>query len=114
MDFPSFKNEAEFDTTRIQTKVLLETSFSKEIQILLPAGQVMREHKTPFPILIHLLEGSIDLGVEGKNHPMKAGNIIFLEGGILHDLSAKENAIIRLTLSKPDDIERLKEVLEVK
>ena len=112
MDLKSFKNEAKFDATRVKTKMLIETSFSKEIQILLSVGQVMKEHKTPFPILIHLLEGNIDLGVQGKINLMKAGDIIALEGGISHDLTAKENSIIRLTLSKHDKVKRLKEVLE--
>ena len=65
MDLKSFKNEVEFDATRVKTKVLIETSFSKEIQILMSVGQVMKEHQTPYPILIHLLEGNIDLGVQG-------------------------------------------------
>ena len=112
MDLKSFKNEVEFDATRIKTKVLVETSFSKEIQILMSVGQVMKEHKTPYPILIHLLDGNIDLGVQGKIISMKVGDIIALEGDIPHDLTAKENAIIRLTLSKHDKVERLKEVLE--
>ena len=112
MDLKSFKNEVEFDATRVKTKVLIETSFSKEIQILMSVGQVMKEHQTPYPILIHLLEGNIDLGVQGKIISMKVGDIIALEGDIPHDLTAKENAIIRLTLSKHDKVERLKEVLE--
>ena len=112
MDLKSFKNEVEFDATRVKTKVLIETSFSKEIQILMHVGQVMKEHKTPYPILIHLLEGNIDLSVQGKIISMKIGDIIALEGDIPHDLTAKENAIIRLTLSKHDKVERLKEVLE--
>ena len=112
MDLKSFKNEVEFDATRVKTKVLLETSFSKEIQILMSVGQVMKEHQTPYPILIHLLEGNIDLGVQGKIISMKVGDIIALEGDIPHDLTAKENAIIRLTLSKHDKVERLKSVLE--
>ena len=112
MDLKSFKNEVEFDATRVKTKVLVETSFSKEIQILMSVGQVMKEHQTPYPILIHLLDGNIDLGVQGKIISMKVGDIIALEGDIPHDLTAKENAIIRLTLSKHDKVERLKEVLE--
>ena len=112
MDLKSFKNEVEFDATRVKTKVLIETSFSKEIQILISVGQVMKEHQTPYPILIHLLEGNIDLGVQGKIISMKVGDIIALEGDIPHDLTAKENAIIRLTLSKHDKVERLESVLK--
>lgn len=108
----SFNKEIEFDEARVKTKVIIETSFSKEIQILMKGGQIMKEHKTPYPIVIHLLEGNIDLGVQGKNHLMKSGDIISLAGDIPHDLVAKENSIIRLSLSKFDKVERLKTVLD--
>ena len=75
-------------------------------------GQVMKEHKTPYPILIHLLEGNIELGVQGEKSMLKSGDIIALEGDISHDLKAIENSIIRLTLSKFDKVERLKSILE--
>ncbi len=112
MNIKSFKDKIEFDEIRVKTKVIIETSFSKEIQILMNVGQVMKEHKTPYPILIHLLEGNIELGVQGEKSMLKSGDIIALEGDISHDLKAIENSIIRLTLSKFDKVERLKSILE--
>lgn len=112
MNKKSFKEDIEFDETRVKTKILIETSFSKEIQILMKVGQVMKEHKTPFPILIHLLEGSIALGVQGEKSTLKSGDIVALSGDIPHDLLALEDSIIRLTLSKSDKVERLKSVLD--
>lgn len=112
MNIESFNNEIEFDEIRVKTKVIVETSFSKEIRILMKSGQVMKEHKTPYPILIHLLEGNIELGVQGKIHLMNSGDILSLDGDIPHDLTARENSIIRLSLSKFDKVERLKTVLE--
>lgn len=112
MTIESFNKESDFDESRIKTKVVIETSFSKEIRILLSKGQIMKEHKTPFPILIHILEGGIDIGIKGTIHSMKSGDIIALEGDVPHDLTAKENTIVRLSLSKHDKVERLKDVLE--
>ena len=112
MNIISFKDQIEFDATHVKTKVVVETSFSKEIQILMKAGQFMKEHKTPYPILIHLLEGEIELGVQGEKSIMKCGDIIALEGDIPHDLTAIENSVIRLTLSKLDKVERLKNIIE--
>ncbi|MBO9698630.1 MAG: cupin domain-containing protein [Sporocytophaga sp.] len=111
MTTESFNNELEFDASRVKTKVVIETSFSKEIRILLSKGQIMKEHKTPFPILIHILEGEIMLGVKGTAHIMRSGDIIALDGDVPHDLTAKENTIVRLSLSKHDRVERLKDVL---
>jgi quercetin dioxygenase-like cupin family protein len=107
----SFNDELEFDDNRIKTKVLLETSFSKEIRILLKEGQIMKEHKTPFPIVIHVLEGQIELGVNGTMRLLKSGAIIALEGNVPHDLNAKENSIVRLTLSMQDKVERVNDVI---
>ena len=112
MAIESFNKELEFDESRIRTKVVIETSFSKEIRILLCKGQIMKEHKTAFPIIIHLLEGEIVLGVKGTSHIMKIGDVIALEGDVPHDLTAKENSVVRLSLSKHDKVERLKDVIE--
>ena len=111
MTIRSFNSETEFDENRIKTKVLIETTFSKEIRILLVKDQVMKEHKTPYPILIHVLEGKIELGIEGISHLMTSGDITALEGDISHDLTAKENSIVRLTLSKQDRAERINDVI---
>ena len=110
MKILSFTDEIEFDENRIKTKVLIETSFTKEIQIVMKVGQIMKEHKTPYPILIHILQGNIELGVQGENKIMKCGDIIALEGDVAHNLTAKENSIIRLSLSKFDKVERLKNI----
>lgn len=108
----SFNDGIEFDENRAKTKVIVETSFSKEIRILLKKNQTMKEHKTPYPILIHILEGNIALGVQGEIVAMKNGDIITLDGDIAHDLTAIEDSIIRLTLSKQDKVERLKSVID--
>ena len=111
INIASFNDELEFDENRIKTKVLLETSFSKEIRILLKKGQIMKEHKTPFPILIHVLEGEIELGINRTIHLLKSGAIIALEGNVPHDLNAKENSIVCLTLSMQDKVERVNDVI---
>ncbi|HEY8397541.1 MAG TPA: cupin domain-containing protein [Flavihumibacter sp.] len=111
MDKQSFSEAIEFDEDRVKTKVIVETSFSKEIRILLKKGQVMKEHQTPYPILIHVLKGQIELGVQDKKFSMNDGDIIALDGGIPHNLSAAEDSVVRLTLSKHDKIERLNEVI---
>lgn len=108
----SFNTENNFDLGRIQTKVIVETSFSKEIKIILPKGEVMKDHKAPFPILIHLLKGAIELGVETISFAMKKGDIIGLESNKVHHLIAKENAIVRLSLSKYDEAKRVENVIK--
>lgn len=110
MKTESFNTSLEYNEDRIVTKVILESSFSKEIRILLKREQIMKEHKAPFPIIVHLLKGKIDFGVQGELKSLTEGDIITLEANIPHDLTAIEDSIVRLTLFKLDDALRVKEV----
>lgn len=112
MNIKSFSENLEFSDNQIVTQVILETSFSKEIRILLKNGQTMKEHKAPFPIIVHILEGKIDFGIEGEIKSLKTGDVVSLDSNIYHDLAAKKNSIVRLTLSKLDDASRVKKVAD--
>jgi len=111
MKIESFNENVVFNNERVETKVMLESSFSKEIRILLKEGQAMREHKTAYPIVVHLLEGELDFGVNGVINSLTKGAAISLEGNIPHNLIAKTDCIVRLTLSKHDKVERVEEVV---
>ncbi len=108
----SFFNDLVFTDDKVKITVVLESSFSKEIRIAFKRGQVMKEHKTAYPIVVHLLEGSIEFGVQGKKHQLKKGDILALEGNVPHDLLANEESVVRLTLSKLDSPDRVKKVAE--
>lgn len=112
MKIQTFNADVVFDQERIQTKVILETSFSKEIRILLAKGQLMKEHKAPFSIVIHVLQGSINLVSEGEIQEMNTGDLITLDANIPHDLKANQDSVIRLSLSKLDKIERVENVIK--
>ena len=92
--------------------VLFETEFTKEIRIAMKAGQEMKEHKTSFPIVVQLVEGKIDFTVSGEVLNLAKGDLIALDGGVPHSLDALEESIVRLTLTKADEVDRVKQVLE--
>jgi len=112
MNIESFTENLNFNDQKVVTKVILETPFSKEIRILLSKDQMMKEHKAPFPIIIHVIEGEIDFGVQGTKHNLKKGAIFTLEANIPHDLTATIDSIVRLTLSKLDTSERVEKLVE--
>ncbi len=96
-----------FNEDKPNISVLFETETTKEIRILMKKGQVMKEHKTPYPIAVELYSGAITFGVNGAMHNIKAGALLALEGGVPHNLEAVEDSIIRLTLSKSDSVKRV-------
>lgn len=103
----AFFNDIVYKENNVNVTVILETSFSKEIRIAFKEGQLMKEHKAPFPIVVQVLRGKIDFGTEGSKHQLLAGDIVTLEGNVKHDLLALEESIVRLTLSKGDTSNRV-------
>lgn len=101
-----------FNELKPNITVLFETESTKEIRILMKAGQSMKEHKTPFPIVVEIFDGSIHFGVNGKVLDLKRGDLLSLEGNVPHDLQCQSDSIIRLSLSKKDTVERVREVVD--
>lgn len=110
MKTSSLIQNIEYNENKPKVELLLDTEFTKEIRILLKAEQVMKEHQTPYPIVVEVFKGKIDFGVENKIHHLIKGDIITLEGRVTHDLKALEDSIVRLTLSKGDKIERVENI----
>ena len=100
-----------FNEEKPAIQLLFETENTKEIRIALGKGQVMKEHKTKYPIVVEMFEGEIDFTVLGETHRLKKGAILALEGNISHELLGIENSVIRLSLAKADTIKRVYEVI---
>ena len=112
MNVSSVYKNLEFKENKPAISVLLESDFTKEIRIAFKPDQVMKEHQTPFPIVVEMVDGRLDFGINGEILHLEKGDILALEGGVPHDLKATSESIVRLTLSKPDRAERVKKVSE--
>ncbi len=112
MKTASLTNNIEYHETRPTIQVLLDTENGKEIRIAFKNGQVMKEHKTPFAIVVEIFEGSIDFGVKGEVLSLNRGDLISLEGGVPHDLTAVKDSIVRLSLNKGDSAKRVEDVVK--
>lgn len=110
MKTASLLKDLSYTDSKPKIDVLFETEHSKEIRIALDTHVEMKEHKTAFPIIVEVVQGNINFGVEGTTYPMSAGDLIALEGNVPHDLFANEPSVIRLSLSKFDSVERVKNI----
>ena len=110
MKTASLTNDIQYHETRPTIQVLFETETGKEIRIAFKKDQVMKEHKTPFPIVVEIFEGSIDFGVNGEVHKLSKGDLVSLEASVPHDLVAVKDSIVRLSLNKGDSVKRVEDV----
>ncbi|WP_430803614.1 MULTISPECIES: cupin domain-containing protein [unclassified Campylobacter] len=89
-----------------------EMNGTKEIRINLEKGAVMKEHQAPGAISVQILKGQIEFGVNQESIELNELDMITLDANVPHSLTALQNSIVRLSLSKNDDISRVFSVLK--
>jgi quercetin dioxygenase-like cupin family protein len=82
--------------------ILVNTPFTKEIRITMRAGQTLPEKANKYPISISIVQGKLQLVSEGHKMDLGRGEIISLNPDTPHSLTAMEESIIRLTITKSD------------
>jgi len=113
MQLASFLNDLEFSNEHVVITPLLESDFGKEIRIAFKEAQVMKEHKTKYPITVMTVIGSIEFTVGEKKVTLNKGDMISLEGSVMHELKAMEKSVVRLSLHKGDTVSRVNAVLKL-
>jgi quercetin dioxygenase-like cupin family protein len=63
-------------------------------------GQGLSEHKTPFDALVQVLEGEVEVSIDGKPYHVESGEIILMPANQLHALKALKQFKMILTMIK--------------
>ncbi|MDO5045133.1 cupin domain-containing protein [Campylobacter sp.] len=90
---------------------LFERQGSKEIRINLQKGSIIKEHQAPSAIMVQVLRGKIEFSVRNDVEILNELDMVTLEANAPHALNALEDSIVRLSLSKNDDVSRVFKVL---
>jgi len=102
-----------YNEKKVQITTMFNSDASKEIRIVFKENQIMKDHKTSFPITVEIFEGEIDFGIGEITHKLIKGDIVALEANIVHNLKANKDSIVRLSLSKKDTVDRVSGVLKL-
>ncbi len=113
MTYASFTADIVYGDTQPLITPLITNEFTKEIRIVFRTGQSMKAHKTSFPITVMIVQGRIDFGVGEERYTLVSGDVVALEGNVMHDLIALEDSIVRLSLHKNDNVARVNGVLKL-
>lgn len=74
----------------------------------LNAGGRVRSDKADGPITMQVLEGSVELDVEGQRLPMPAGSLLALDAGVPHTVSSTGGALFLLTVVHTEEMQKLR------
>ena len=81
------------------TTALFKDAHMEVIRIVLMSGKRMPEHKVAGPISVQCIEGRVEIGADGRIISMQAGDLLYLKGGVVHDLHAIDNASLLVTIA---------------
>lgn len=84
--------------TSAPSRAILKTPSLELMRMVLPAGRTVSEHRVPGECTIQCIEGSVELRSHGKTETMRAGDLVYLEGGIVHALHAQQDASLLVTI----------------
>lgn len=100
----------EFDKVKISQ--ITTTSYSKEIQIILPKSCSLKDHKTSHDIVVQVLKGCVEFGIKDNGVIiLNQLDSISLSANVVHNLLAIDDSIIRLSISSLDTKDRVDRVL---
>jgi quercetin dioxygenase-like cupin family protein len=82
-------------------KTLFKKSDFRMVLIVMDKGAVLKEHHADGTIPVQILKGSIDFRVHGESHGLQANSVLTLGASIKHELEAREDSAMLLTIAWP-------------
>lgn len=82
-----------------RTVALFKSNELEVMRLVMPAGKSMPAHEVKGESTIHCLEGEVELRMNGQSQHMQAGQLVWLEGGVNHALTAVKNSSLLVTIS---------------
>jgi len=89
---------ADEDISTFSSIALTKTGQIELIRLVLPAGKEMPEHHVKGEITFLCLSGEISFITRGQPTPLKAGEMLYLEGGAPHAVRALADSVALLTI----------------
>ncbi|MEC5158942.1 quercetin dioxygenase-like cupin family protein [Janthinobacterium sp. CG_23.3] len=86
------------DLSQFSAIALAKTAEMELIRMTLPKGKVMPEHHVPGEISLLCLRGEVALDAHGRSQALRAGQMVYLNGGQAHALRAEADSLLLLTI----------------
>jgi quercetin dioxygenase-like cupin family protein len=90
-----------WQTNGHHAKTLLKYPNLRVVLIAFREGARMGEHRAPGQLTLHVLSGEVQLRLPEQIVDVSAGSLLTLDGALPHDLEARRDSVVLLTLSWP-------------
>lgn len=94
MQIYKLRELAEFDGTKFSPKVLMNRPGYRLVLLSLRRGQGIPEHATKEMVTVYAISGHITFYETQTPFELRAGEVLFIEGGMAHALEAHEDSTL--------------------
>ena len=85
--------------TESRTVAIFKCRVMEVMRLVLPEGKTMAPHSVKGDITVQCVAGEINFFANGEVRRMTAGQLLWLEGGVEHSLTAVVDAQVLLTIA---------------
>lgn len=85
--------------TEARTVAIFKSRAMEVMRLVLPEGKTMAPHSVKGDITVQCLAGEINFFASGEVRRIAAGQLLWLEGGVEHSLTAVVDAQVLLTIA---------------
>ena len=82
-----------------KTVALFKSEDLEVMRLVLLAGKSLPPHKVPGEITVQCIEGVLDVTADGHSHVLRAGQLLYLCGNVVHGVTALEDASALVTVA---------------
>lgn len=88
----------EYAANSIVSQILLKKDIGNITLFAFDAGQGLSEHTAPFDAVVHVLDGTAQVTIDGVTSAVTAGEMLIMPANIPHALHAEERFKMLLTM----------------
>lgn len=81
------------------TIALFKADHLEVMRVVLRAGKSLPPHKVAGDITVQCIEGRLDVQADGQSHVLGGGQLLYLPGGVVHSVTALEDASALVTVA---------------
>jgi quercetin dioxygenase-like cupin family protein len=81
-----------------RTVALFKSQDLEVMRLVLQAGKALPPHKVAGEITVQCIEGAVDVTADGQSHVLRAGQLLYLAGDVLHGVTALEDSSALVTV----------------
>lgn len=87
------------DLSKAQTHALVKNNAFEAIRLVIPHGhEVCHNHQVEGTITVQCLKGQIAFTCDGDSRSVRAGEWLYLPGGVPHTIAGVEDSLVLLTV----------------